>query len=137
MGWAPFLSQPSTEVSGRQEPGTNGVCFSAWLLGYAQDQAQMPRRKSAVHAAKLGSTWEKLLCPGCVSLVKDEPVTACHKILSSVKNEIASTFKSLMDRIQGLLTSLPRAPNMPVRKGMATTGKRTLGHITLHMCTQG
>lgn len=33
MGWAPFFSQPSTGVSGRQEPGTDGVSFSAWLLG--------------------------------------------------------------------------------------------------------
>lgn len=61
--------------------------------------------KCAVCAAKLSSTWEKPLCLGCVSsLVKDQSVMVCHKILSSVKNEIAPTFqffKSLMDRMQG------------------------------------
>lgn len=48
--------------------------------------------------------------------MKDESVTACHKILSSVKNEIASTFqsfKSLMGRMQGPPAALTMAASLP------------------------
>lgn len=74
---------------------------------------QGPRR-SAGCAAKLNTSWEKPL-PLFVSVVWSG-MTACHKILSSVKDEIASTFQSfngMMDRMQGPSMSLSRTASMP------------------------
>ena len=94
-----------------------GVCghrgFSddcAWLCVCLQVKAQdktavqAPKRKCAVCGEKLGSSWKKPLCAECIaSLVKDDSTAECHKVLTSVRDELASTFSSfrgMMDRVQ-------------------------------------
>ena len=66
---------------------------------------------------KLSSNWDKPLCPDCVnSLVKESSLTTCNQMLSSFKDEMASTFQSfkgLIDRMQAPATSLTRASSTP------------------------
>lgn len=67
-------------------------------------QAQPLKRKCAVCANKLSSSWSKAVCRTCIEgLVKDDPVASCQKMLTSVRDELASTFSSfrtLIDKLQ-------------------------------------
>ncbi|PIN95444.1 hypothetical protein AB205_0044270 [Aquarana catesbeiana] len=67
-------------------------------------QAQPPKKKFAVCANKLSSSWSKAVYHSCVDgLVKDDPVASCQKILTSVGDELAFTFSSftkLIDKLQ-------------------------------------
>ena len=67
-------------------------------------QSQPHKRKCAVCGNKLSSTWGKAVCRTCIDgLVKDDPVTSCQKMLTSVRDELASTFGSfreLIDKMQ-------------------------------------
>ena len=62
------------------------------------------KKKCAVCRSKLCSSWSKPVCCSCISgLVNDDPVASCQKILTSVNDELKSTFssfKTLIDKFQ-------------------------------------
>ncbi|PIO27098.1 hypothetical protein AB205_0108830 [Aquarana catesbeiana] len=94
------------------EAGPNTTTSQAKTQDKAQ--AQPPKRKCVVCGNKLSSSWSKAVCRTCIdSLVKDDPVVSCQKMLTSVRDELTSMFslfKTLIDKIK-----VPSEGPSPVR----------------------
>lgn len=64
----------------------------------------LPKRSLQFVWLKWGSSSSKPLCCSCISLVKDESAMTCNKLLTSVKEELASTFHSFKSLLVDIKT---------------------------------